>query len=65
MSFRLLVQILFLRPLLRFVFGVSVDGKENLSGLDRFLLVANHNSHLDTLLLYSILPLRQIQQSHY
>lgn len=53
---RLWVHLLVLRPLLRLVFGVTVVGKENLRGLDRFVLVANHNSHLDVLLLYAILP---------
>jgi 1-acyl-sn-glycerol-3-phosphate acyltransferase len=53
---RLWVHLLVLRPLLRFVFGVTVVGKENLRDLDRFVLIANHNSHLDVLLLYTIVP---------
>ncbi|MHC4233720.1 MAG: 1-acyl-sn-glycerol-3-phosphate acyltransferase [Planctomycetota bacterium] len=64
LSLRLLIHLLLLRPLLRLVFGINVAGRENLRGLDRFILVANHNSHLDTLLLYSVLPVRQILMTH-
>ncbi|UCC48293.1 MAG: 1-acyl-sn-glycerol-3-phosphate acyltransferase [Gemmatimonadota bacterium] len=64
LSLRLLIHLLLLRPLLRLVFGVNVVGRENLKGLDRFILAANHNSHLDTLLLFSVLPIRQILRTH-
>lgn len=64
LSLRLLIHLLLLRPLLRLIFGVNVEGRENLKGLDRFILAANHNSHLDTLLLYSVLPIRQILRTH-
>ena len=60
---RVLIQILFVRPLLRLVFGVTITGKENLHDLDQFIIVANHNSHLDTFLLYSILPIGQISKT--
>ncbi len=61
---RVLIHALFVRPMLRVVFGITVTGRENLKGLDQFLIVANHNSHLDTFLLYSILPTRQIENTH-
>lgn len=51
-----LFQILVMKPFLNIVFGVTVTGKENLRGLEQFIVVANHNSHLDAFLLYSILP---------
>ena len=60
---RVLIQILLVRPLLRLVFGITVTGKENLHELDQFIIVANHNSHLDTFLLYSILPVDQISKT--
>ena len=59
-----LLHLLVLRPVLRLVFGVHARGREHLAELDRFILVANHNSHLDTLLLYSILPARQLLRTH-
>jgi len=61
---RLLIHLLLLRPFLRAVFGVSAVGRENLIGLDRFIIAANHNSHLDTLLVYAILPVRQLVNTH-
>ena len=64
LSLRMLIHLLILRPILKLFFGVGVDGRENLRGLDRFMLVANHNSHLDVLLLFQILPLRQIRKTH-
>ncbi len=60
LSPRLWAHLLLLRPLLRLVFGVNVRGREHLRELERFILVANHNSHMDALLLYSILPARRI-----
>jgi 1-acyl-sn-glycerol-3-phosphate acyltransferase len=60
LSWRVWVHLLVLRPLLRLVFGVSVEGRENLAGLERFVLAANHNSHLDVLLLFGVLPVERI-----
>jgi len=61
---RLLVHLLALRPFLRVFFGLNIIGRENLAGLDRFILAANHNSHLDTPLLYAALPINQILRTH-
>ena len=57
-SLRLLVHLLLVRPALRLYFGVSVRGREHLEGVESCVIVANHNSHLDTLLIYSALPSR-------
>lgn len=59
-AFRTWIHLLVLRPLLRLFFGVSVEGREHLSGLDRFILASNHNSHLDVPLLFSVLPVRRL-----
>lgn len=61
---RIGLHVLLIRPLLRLLFGVNVVGRENLDGLDRFILTANHNSHLDIFLLYSALPARKIVRTH-
>ncbi|MBW2588798.1 MAG: 1-acyl-sn-glycerol-3-phosphate acyltransferase, partial [Deltaproteobacteria bacterium] len=47
---RVLVHLLLIRPFLRLFFGVNVEGRENLAGTRQFILVANHNSHLDVAL---------------
>ncbi|MDP6418866.1 MAG: 1-acyl-sn-glycerol-3-phosphate acyltransferase [Candidatus Krumholzibacteria bacterium] len=61
---RVIVQRLLLRPLLRFIFGINALGRENLEGLEQFILIANHNSHLDTLILFSVLPAEMIEKTH-
>jgi 1-acyl-sn-glycerol-3-phosphate acyltransferase len=53
-------HVLLLRPFLRMLFGVHVQGASQLDDLDQFIIVANHNSHLDTLLLVSVLPRRHL-----
>ncbi|HZD05748.1 MAG TPA: lysophospholipid acyltransferase family protein, partial [Longimicrobiales bacterium] len=60
----MLAHVLLLRPLLKLVFGVGVEGRENLDGMEQMILVANHNSHLDTLLLFQLLPRRLIPRTH-
>jgi len=61
---RFLVHLLLLRPLLWAIFGVNIRGRENLTGLDRFILISNHNSHIDTLLLFVALPVAQVLRTH-
>ncbi len=60
---RLWIHLLILRPLLRLLLGVSVEGRSHLVGLERFIIAANHNSHLDVLLLFSVLPVSMIQRT--
>jgi 1-acyl-sn-glycerol-3-phosphate acyltransferase len=61
---RALAHLAVLRPALKLFFGMSAVGKRNLEGLDQFILVANHNSHLDTALLFQILPRRHLSRTH-
>jgi 1-acyl-sn-glycerol-3-phosphate acyltransferase len=63
LSPRLLFHVLILRPALKLFFGVNVEGRENFSGLEHYIVAANHNSHLDILLLYYILPVGHILKS--
>lgn len=61
---RILAHMLLVRPLLHLVFGVHIAGRENLRGLSRFIMVANHNSHLDVLLLYAAIPLTRVAHTY-
>lgn len=63
-SLRLLIHSVLLRPLLRIFFGINVEGREHLRGLKNYIIVANHNSHLDVLLLYYVLPKTDILKTH-
>jgi len=57
-------HILLLRPVIKLIFGVGVLGKENFDGLKQFIIIANHNSHLDVLLLFKLLPVTAITRTH-
>lgn len=50
------------RPVVRLVIGISVHGREHLSIKTPSIIVANHNSHLDTAVLMSLLRLRELPQ---
>jgi len=60
---RILIHILVLRPLLKLFSGVTVIGKENLTQLDRYIIIANHNSHLDIFVLFGLIPVRDIRRT--
>ena len=60
----LLLHVLVLRPLLHLVFGLNVRGRENLPIRGPCLLAANHNSHLDILMIYAALPARLVATAH-
>lgn len=62
--FALMMHLLVLRPFLHLVFGLSVCGRENLPVSGPCILAANHNSHLDILMIYAALPARLIVTSH-
>lgn len=53
---------MFVRPLVLIVSGVHLIGKEKLPFDGPCIIAANHNSHLDTMVLMSIFPLSKINQ---
>jgi len=63
-SVRVLTHLLLLRPFLKLFFGINVAGRKNLASLDQYIIIANHNSHLDILLLFYILPFKHILTTH-
>jgi 1-acyl-sn-glycerol-3-phosphate acyltransferase len=60
------VQVLFfvllVRPFMALFIGLRVRGREHLRLEDPFVLVANHSSHLDTISLLSLFPLRRLRR---
>ena len=61
---RKLVHLLILRPLIKLIFGVNAIGRENYEFDDSCIIIANHNSHLDILLLFSLIPAKRISLTH-
>jgi 1-acyl-sn-glycerol-3-phosphate acyltransferase len=61
---RQLPHLLVLRPLVHLIFGLNVRGADNLPRRSPFVLAANHNSHLDILVLTAALPVRLIAGTH-
>ena len=59
---QVLFFILFVRPLMTLFIGLRVRGREHLRVADPFVLVANHSSHLDTVSLLSLFPLRRLRR---
>lgn len=57
---RVLFHLIILRPVMRIFFRAQIVGSEYFRDLNNFILVSNHNSHLDTPLLYMTLPISQI-----
>ena len=53
---RLLLLVGVARPLARFFTGADVIGREHLPTRGPAIVVANHNSHVDTFLLLTIFP---------
>jgi 1-acyl-sn-glycerol-3-phosphate acyltransferase len=51
-----------IRPLVLFAMGVNIRNREGLYKAAPAIIVANHNSHLDTMVLTSLFPLRLLRK---
>ncbi|MCX6834298.1 MAG: 1-acyl-sn-glycerol-3-phosphate acyltransferase, partial [candidate division Zixibacteria bacterium] len=58
------LHLILLRPFMKLFCGINVTGRDNLEGMEQAIVIANHNSHLDVLLLYYLLPVRMICRTH-
>lgn len=58
---RIAFFIFVVHPLLIIFIGLNVFNRHNLPRKEQFILIANHNSHLDTAALLSLFPLSQLK----
>ncbi len=59
---RILFYLLVIRPAAYFLLGLRVRGRPNLPTEGPAIIVANHNSHLDTVIMMALMPLRQLSR---
>ncbi len=59
-----LFYLLLVKPLVLFLIGLNVRGRQYLPSSGPAIVVANHNSHLDTLVLMSLFPRALIADVH-
>ncbi len=51
-------------PILLKLVGVRIRNKNAFQGQNQFIVVANHNSHIDTMALLASLPIRVLMKTH-
>lgn len=59
---QMIVFALAIKPFMVLFIGLRVRGREHLAKSDRFILIANHSSHLDTISLLSLFPLKRLRR---
>ena len=61
---RILLFSLFMRNFVRFFIGIRFDKNSIFNQHKQFIIVGNHNSHLDTMTVLSCLPMKALKKTH-
>lgn len=59
---QILLFVFIVKPILLIVLGLRIKGREHMPKEGPAILVANHNSHLDTLVLMHMFPLKRLHR---
>ena len=60
----ILVHSVIWRSFLRFIIGVKYVNRDVLKSQKQFILIANHNSHLDSMAIMSVTPMAMVHKVH-
>ena len=60
----ILVHSVIWRSFLRFIIGVKYVNRGVLKSQKQFILIANHNSHLDSMAIMSAMPMAMVHKVH-
>ena len=60
----IIIYTVFWRNFLRIFIGLQYFNNKSLRNIKQFILIANHNSHMDTMALMSAIPSRFIHRVH-
>lgn len=59
---KILFVALFVRPIVLIILGLNIRGREKIPLTGPAIIAANHNSHLDTMVLFSLYPLLKVHR---
>ena len=62
--FSRILYVILLRPWLKLIIGVRYRNHKVVNNTDQFILVANHNSHFDTLSIMAAMRYKQFKKTH-
>lgn len=54
--------LIIIRPFLKLIIGVKFTNRNQLKKIDQFIIVANHNSHFDSVSIMAAMPIKKMNQ---
>lgn len=63
-SVHFIIYRIVMKNFLRIIFGVSYKNDNHFRNIDQYIIVANHNSHMDTVSILSAIPTKHLTKLH-